>query len=127
MNSRRASFLTITVSIILYDIAVGLFALTPLLPEPNPIWPVEWVIAALAVCSGILLTGLALDRYAPITRWGFLMGGAAGVTTMLAFVIAEIAAGTEFRIVIGGFLFTGIFTGYAGHLLFGGENDQRGK
>lgn len=126
MNNTRASFVIVTVSLIFYAFALATFALTPLLPEPNPIWPVEWAITILALSGVVMLVALTLNLYALITRFGALVIGAAGVLAMLAFVIAEVTVASEFRLVIGGFLMVGIFTSFSSHLLYGGADDDRG-
>lgn len=124
----------ITTSLIVFSVGLSLFALLPLLPEPNPLLPIEIIIGVVGACSAI---GLVLHWTVPVepgqhgkTRvqrffetlisYAYLGTAFAGTATLLAFNLGEDIP-WQWKLVMGAFIGTGTLGALGAHLEYGGS------
>ena len=121
---RSLAWRIVTVAMIIYAVALALFAALPLLPPPNPYTPVEIAITITGVLSAIGLTLRLLLPKGKRERWGhyaYLFTAAAGFATFIAFNLGATEAAIELRAVFATFICSGMLGAVGAHLEYGGS------
>lgn len=117
----REAYWVSSIALILFNWAVAMFAITPLLPEPNPLLLVEIVIAVVAAIAniGIVLHLVGVRWW--LARSGYVIGLFSTSLTILGFSIGEVAADVYLRLTIT-LMLVGIFLLSVGmHVQHGGR------
>lgn len=106
-------------------LAMVLFSVSPLLPEPNPLLAIEVAIATIAGLSAVgIILHTAGYRDNPLAWYGFAGGAVVGVLTIIAFVAAETDAKLSFRVIILLFLISTIAISIVLHIDYGGRRGR---
>ena len=113
----------ITIGLILYAVAIMLFAYAPLLPPPNSLLPVEIMIVVLSALALVGLVGRLVKHRWPLWKYAYLVVGGVGTLTLLGFVAGEQNAPVWFRLVISMFILSGVVVGFGAHLQYGGDHE----
>jgi hypothetical protein len=117
----RESYWVISVSLILFNWAEAMFAITPLLPEPNPLLLVEVVIAATAAISNVGIVLHLLGNRSLLARTGYLISIYNAALTILGFSLGEVAADAYLRLTVFLFLSGTILLAAGMHIAHGGR------
>lgn len=117
---RQWAWRVVTVGLIVYLMAVILFALTPILPEPNPLLLSEIIAASGATLAAM---GLIFRLFFPSIRagrWSYLIASVVGTLISLAFLVESTGANLPIRMLFLFFLWAGAMVALGAHLEYGG-------
>ena len=111
-----------TSALAVYSFGLAMFALLPLIPGPNPLLFIELVIgiSGLLATTGLVALIVTRRKRGFLRRWAYLLSGFSGYATFLGFSLAEDAASTLVKFVVGLFVWSGILGSWGAHLEYGG-------
>lgn len=119
---RNPAYWTGIPSLVVFNLALIGFALTPVLPEPNPLLLVEIVISTISAIAIILLVCHMADKILNIARFAFLTTIFSTCLVLLGFVVGENEnASLALRLDILLFLLTGLLIAISMHIVYGGR------
>lgn len=121
--AERQGYWTGIASVLTFLFALALFTATPLLPEPNPLLLVEFVIV---VVSSLAMVGIALHAFgnrSVYARWSFFTACLATALTTGGFVLGENEVAVLLRLEVFLFLMSGGLVALSLHLRYGGNRN----
>ena len=117
---RNPAYWTAMPALLTFNGAILGFALTPVLPPPNPLLLIEVVIAATSfVAIGLIILHMA-DKWLKVSRFGFLATIFSAALVILGFVFGESENASIFlRLDILLFLISGLLIAISMHIVYG--------
>lgn len=110
-------------ALVIFNWALILFASTPLLPEPNPLLWIEFMIIASSFIGLIGLIADAVNKWHVVSRWSFLWTFFSAMLVIFGFVIGEAEnVDLVFRIDVLLFILVGAFISVHMHVSYGGKD-----
>jgi hypothetical protein len=110
-----------------FHVGLAMFAWTELLPEPNPLLPVEIAVVgvSLTVALLVLIRVLAPKVDIFMTQYVYLFSILSSLLTTVAFVIGEDQVSWELRTIIFLFLLMGVLVSMQMHIAYGGGRSRK--